>query len=49
MAKEQDAGGNAAVANTFRLLGERHTIRAAKIAALLPPSPNDSAPRTRAD
>jgi hypothetical protein len=49
MAKEQDAGGNAAVADTFRLLGERHTIRAAKIAALLPPSPNDSAPRTRAD
>jgi hypothetical protein len=38
MAREQDAAGNAAVANTFRLLGERHTVRAAKIAALLPPA-----------
>jgi hypothetical protein len=48
MAKEQDAGGNAAVATTFRVLGERHTIRAAKIAALLPPSASDSAPQARA-
>src|SRR5919107_3181829 len=37
MAAEQDASGRAAVAATFKLLGERHRARAAKIAALLPP------------
>ncbi|MBV9879002.1 MAG: hypothetical protein JO180_00825 [Gemmatirosa sp.] len=39
MAAEHDAAGNAAVAATFRLLGERHRVRAVKIAALLPPMP----------
>lgn len=37
MASEHAAAGNDAVALTFRQLGERHRIRAAKIAALLPP------------
>jgi len=37
MAGEHDAAGNAGVAETFRLLATRHRMRAAKIAALLPP------------
>ena len=37
MAVERDVGGDAGGAATFRLLGERHRVRAAKIAALLPP------------
>jgi hypothetical protein len=41
MAKEQEAGGNAAAAGIFRELGERHKERAAKIAALLPPTAGD--------
>jgi hypothetical protein len=38
MATEQDAKDNPAAAGIFRLLGERHRERAAKIAALLPPA-----------
>ena len=38
MAEEQRAAGQAGAAATFRLLGERHRERAAKIAALLPPA-----------
>jgi hypothetical protein len=38
MADQLDAGGQGETAQTFRLLGERHTVRAAKIAALLPPA-----------
>lgn len=37
MAGENEASGNAGAAETFRLLGTRHRMRAAKIAALLPP------------
>ena len=37
MSAEHEAAGNAGVAATFRLLGERHRVRAVKIAALLPP------------
>jgi hypothetical protein len=37
MAAEHDLAGNAAAAGTFRTLGERHRLRAAKLAALLPP------------
>jgi hypothetical protein len=37
MAGEHDAAGNGGVAETFRLLATRHRMRAAKIAALLPP------------
>ena len=37
MAEEQAAAGQEARAATFRMLGERHRMRAAKIAALLPP------------
>lgn len=37
MAKEHAGSGNEAVAETFRLLATRHRLRAAKIAALLPP------------
>ena len=37
MAEEQRVAGQDAAAATFRLLGERHRERAAKIAALLPP------------
>ena len=37
MADEQDLAGRTAAATTFRLLGQRHRQRAAKIAALLPP------------
>ena len=36
-ADEQELAGRTAAATTFRLLGERHRQRAAKIAALLPP------------
>ena len=38
MSTELDAAGQPGVAATFRLLGERHRVRAAKIAALLPPT-----------
>ena len=38
MAAELETAGNAAVAATFRELGERHRVRAAKLAALLPPA-----------
>jgi hypothetical protein len=37
MAGDNDVAGNTPVAETFRLLGMRHRLRAAKIAALLPP------------
>jgi hypothetical protein len=37
MAVEHGRRGQADVAETFQLLGERHRIRAAKIALLLPP------------
>lgn len=37
MAARHTASGEAATAETFRLLGERHKVRADKIAALLPP------------
>ena len=37
MADEQELAGQKAAATTFRLLGQRHRQRAAKIAALLPP------------
>ena len=37
MARENAASGNEPVADTFRMLGTRHRMRAAKIAALLPP------------
>jgi hypothetical protein len=40
MAVEQELAGEPALAATFRLLGGRHRIRAAKIAALLPPIPD---------
>jgi hypothetical protein len=39
MSKEQASLGNEPAAGIFRELGERHTERAAKIAALLPPTP----------
>lgn len=48
MTREREAGGDHATAATFRMLGERHRIRAAKIAALLPPpgvTPADAPPR----
>ena len=37
MAAQLELNGQVETANTFRLLGERHKERAAKIAALLPP------------
>ena len=37
MAAQHEAAGNADAAGTFRMLGGRHTERAARIAALLPP------------
>lgn len=37
MAVQLETSGQAETANTFRLLGERHKTRAARIAALLPP------------
>ena len=37
MADEQELAGRREAATTFRLLGDRHRQRAAKIAALLPP------------
>ena len=37
MATQLEGGGQKETAATFRELGERHTARAAKIAALLPP------------
>ena len=37
MARQLGEAGDEATATTFRLLGERHRARAAKIAALLPP------------
>jgi hypothetical protein len=39
MAQQHTETGNTETADTFRRLGERHEIRAAKIAALLPPAP----------
>ena len=41
MADEQEVTGRRDAATTFRLLGERHRQRAAKIAALLPPRDDD--------
>lgn len=38
MATQLEGSGQKATADTFRLLGERHLERAAKIAALLPPA-----------
>jgi hypothetical protein len=38
MARQLGTTGQTETADTFRLLGERHTVRAAKIAALLPPA-----------
>lgn len=37
MAGEHEVAGNAGVAATFRQLGERHRVRATKLAALVPP------------
>ena len=37
MSAQHEAAGNADAAGTFRMLGGRHSERAAKIAALLPP------------
>lgn len=37
MARQLATSGQAETANTFSQLGDRHTVRAAKIAALLPP------------
>lgn len=37
MATQLESSGQQATADTFRLLGERHKVRAGKIAALLPP------------
>ena len=37
MANQLEGSGQAETAQTFRWLGERHKVRAAKIAALLPP------------
>lgn len=37
MAAQYDGSGQRETADTFRMLGERHKVRAAKIAALLPP------------
>lgn len=37
MAAQLEGSGHADTATTFRQLGERHKVRAAKIAALLPP------------
>jgi len=42
MADQLDTGGQGDTATTFRLLGERHTARAAKIAALLPPAAGET-------
>ena len=44
MVKQHLDGGNAETADTFRLLGERHEIRANKIAALLPPTTSSRSP-----
>lgn len=41
MTVEHNGRGQDALALTFQLLGERHEIRAAKIAALLPPQVKD--------
>lgn len=38
MARQLGTSGQTETASTFRQLGERHTVRAAKIAALLPPT-----------
>ncbi|HET9425431.1 MAG TPA: hypothetical protein VFO55_08675 [Gemmatimonadaceae bacterium] len=42
MTKQHIEAGNAETADTFRLLGERHEVRADKIAALLPPTAGTS-------
>ena len=44
MATQLEGSGQGATAQTFRMLGERHTARAAKIAALLPPGASSDAP-----
>ena len=44
MSAKHGAAGDAATAETFRLLGERHAVRASKIAALLPPFEEGVAP-----
>ena len=44
MVKQHLDSGNAETADTFRLLGERHEIRANKIAALLPPTTSSRSP-----
>ena len=44
MSAKHAAAGEAATAETFRLLGERHAVRARKIAALLPPFEEGVAP-----
>jgi hypothetical protein len=51
MMTEHTGRGQDAQALTFRLLGERHEVRAAKIAALLPPQPvaPPTSPVQRAD
>jgi hypothetical protein len=41
MTKEHTDRGQEELATTFRLLGERHEVRAQKIAALLPPNSGD--------
>ena len=41
MAKERESAGNTPAAGIFRELSERHKERAAKIAALLPPTTGD--------
>jgi hypothetical protein len=47
MAREHEAAGHAEIAATFRSLGPRHRERAAKIAALLPPTGTGSAETER--
>ena len=52
MTRQNTEAGNKEMAETFRLLGERHDIRADKIAALLPPGaviPQPPGPVERAD
>jgi hypothetical protein len=49
MTREHTAAGNTAVADTFRLLGGRHRIRAEKIAALLPPPAAPAEPTVEQD
>jgi len=46
MSAELLRNGQDVSSTTFRLLGERHSERAAKIAALLPPAPQEDATGT---